>query len=78
MLQSWQYYSSPAILESITRLSSARWALHRQHTPPSLSLPRRTREVYAIVPSRNARGRELSLVDAADELRRIERAYEKR
>ncbi|KAG0656088.1 hypothetical protein C6P46_000456 [Rhodotorula mucilaginosa] len=72
-------HSSPPILESITRLSSARWALHRQHTtsPPSVSLPRRTREVYAIVPSRNARGRELSLVDAADELRRIERAYEK-
>jgi hypothetical protein len=40
----------------------------------AVSLPRRTREVYAIVPSRNARGRELSLVDAADELRRIERA----
>ncbi|GAA5880072.1 hypothetical protein JCM3774_003299 [Rhodotorula dairenensis] len=73
-------HSSPSVLESITRLSSTRWALHRQRpsvaATPSVSVPR-TRDVYAVAPSRNTRGRELSLVDAADELRRIERAYEK-
>ncbi|GAA5990111.1 hypothetical protein JCM10908_005825 [Rhodotorula pacifica] len=73
-------HSSPTILESLTRLSSARWALHRQHrslsAAPSVS-ESRTRDIYAVAPSKNARGRELSLVDAADELRRIERAYEK-
>ncbi|BGP56627.1 hypothetical protein JCM8202v2_004257 [Rhodotorula sphaerocarpa] len=80
----------PAVLESLTRLSSGRWALHRQHTrapttvvtpfessrPDAGVAPARVTRVYALAPSKTSRGRDLSLVEAADELRRIERAYE--
>lgn len=34
-----------------------------------------TTDIFAILPSKAANGKDLSLIDAADELRRIERAY---
>ncbi|BGP25924.1 proteophosphoglycan 5 [Rhodotorula toruloides] len=74
-------HSHPRVLESVSRLSSTRWSLHRRFSTTlaldaKIGLPAiDTTDVFAILPSRGANGKDLSLIDAADELRRIERAY---
>ncbi|BGP17795.1 hypothetical protein JCM10213v2_005837 [Rhodosporidiobolus nylandii] len=76
--------TSPPILESVTRLASSQWAVHRRSfdssspfsssSAPSSTATNST-DVYAILPARTGKGKEASLLDAAEELRRVSRAY---
>ncbi|BGO95475.1 hypothetical protein NBRC10512_007730 [Rhodotorula toruloides] len=74
-------HAHPRALESVTRLSSSRWSLHRRFSVPLAPNAETgpsavdTTDIFAILPSKAANGKDLSLIDAADELRRIERAY---
>ncbi|GAA5858892.1 hypothetical protein JCM1840_006605 [Sporobolomyces johnsonii] len=90
-------HAAPPILESLTRLSTSHWVLHRRTLDPVLSpspspspisvspsppaagagkkSPPGTTDVFAVLPPKNAKGRDASLIDAADELRRLERAF---
>ncbi|BGP33489.1 hypothetical protein JCM10296v2_005293 [Rhodotorula toruloides] len=74
-------HAHPRVLESVTRLSCARWSLHRRFSTPLAPSAQigpsavDTTDVFATLPSKAANGKDLSLIDAADELRRIERAY---
>ncbi|GAA6032183.1 hypothetical protein JCM8097_007112 [Rhodosporidiobolus ruineniae] len=80
--------SSPAILESLTRLSTSQWAVHRRNLDPSSPFSNSAHsssspsppatdptDVYAVLPAKNAKGKEASLLDAAEELRKVGRAY---
>ncbi|BGP01483.1 hypothetical protein NBRC10513v2_005125 [Rhodotorula toruloides] len=78
-------HAHPRVLESFTRLSSARWSLHRRFSTPLAPNAETgpsavdTTDVFAILPSKcAANGKDFSLIDAAEELRRIERAYLRR
>ncbi|GAA6003672.1 hypothetical protein JCM10207_003539 [Rhodosporidiobolus poonsookiae] len=84
-------HSSPPILESLTRLATSAWAVHRRAELPASdgsgffgasasagagAEARETRtDVYAVLPAKTAKGKEASLLDAAEELRKVGRAY---
>ncbi|GAA5915974.1 hypothetical protein JCM5296_000500 [Sporobolomyces johnsonii] len=85
-------HAAPPILESLTRLSTSQWVLHRRTLDPVLSpspisvspsppatngkkSTPGTTDVFAVLPPKNSKGRDASLIDAADELRRLERAF---
>ncbi|GAA5931379.1 hypothetical protein JCM1841_002797 [Sporobolomyces salmonicolor] len=86
-------HAAPPILESLTRLSTSHWVLHRRTLDPILSpsptsgppsptaaaadakSPPGTTDVFAVLPPKNSKGRDASLIDAAEELRRLERAF---
>ncbi|GAA5852439.1 hypothetical protein JCM8547_006784 [Rhodosporidiobolus lusitaniae] len=77
--------SAPLILESLTRLSSSSWVVHRRaldstspfsssHSFTSTATSHPT-DVYAVLPAKTSRGKDASLLEAAEELRRVARAY---
>ncbi|GAA5904149.1 hypothetical protein JCM6882_003960 [Rhodosporidiobolus microsporus] len=79
---------SPPILESLTRLSTSQWVVHRRAVDPSVPFSSSTSsstspstatthptDVYAVLPAKTTRGKDASLLDAAEELRKVARAY---
>ncbi|GAA5981391.1 hypothetical protein JCM11641_005304 [Rhodosporidiobolus odoratus] len=78
-------HTNPPLLESLTRLSTSQWVVHRRSLDPTS--PFRTSyssltttaaspmDVFAVLPARTRKGKEASLLDAAEELRRVGRAY---
>ncbi|GAA5832422.1 hypothetical protein JCM11251_006449 [Rhodosporidiobolus azoricus] len=80
--------SSSPTLESLTRLSTSQWVVHRRSLDPSSPFSPSSSlssvspvaathptDVYAILPAKTTRGKDASLLDAADELRKVARAY---
>ncbi|GJN90360.1 hypothetical protein Rhopal_003371-T1 [Rhodotorula paludigena] len=74
-------HSSPAVLESLTRLSTTPWVLHRRSEDPSFPSPSSAAaspsptDAYAVLAGRNSKGKEASLVDAADEIKKLLAVY---
>jgi hypothetical protein len=75
-------HSSPSTLESLTRLSTSQWVVHRRNvdssSPFHSSAPSATThpmDIYGVLPAKTSRGKDASLLDAAEELRKVGRAY---
>ncbi|GAA5998537.1 uncharacterized protein JCM10292_002766 [Rhodotorula paludigena] len=74
-------HSSPAVLESLTRLSTTPWVLHRRSDDPSFpslssaAASSSPTDAYAVLAGRNSKGKEASLVDAADEIKKLLAVY---
>lgn len=64
--------SKPPILESFIRLSSSQWVICRREDDTAGPTMNKS-DVYVVLPAKF--GKEGSLVDAAEELRRYDRAY---
>lgn len=66
--------SEPPILESFVRLSSSQWVIGRRDDDHASASPLTDRtDIFVVLPAKV--GKEGSLVDAAEELRRFDRAY---
>lgn len=75
------WLSDPPIIESFVRLSSSQWVISRRAEDANASAAStgtqvsNASDVYIVLPAKV--GKEGSLVDAAEELRRFDRAFAK-